>query len=297
MYSFTAQQHCLLNLSVSIWRRRGAAKRFGLIFNEETATEVFLLELAEHFPGNAIIVPFTHWTEARTGADWAWGFVGPNGRAFQGMLVQAKRLDDGDRVYREVFSKSRVRGAKPPIRQIDRLISSSKLLGLPPVYAFYNHLTDPRRVPKGSCGSLSMISPALPESWGISIASAIAVRKESPVKTFDRHRRHSRPLHCLLCSAGTGTQGPLGSAGAAAEALSQLFDGTDEDDGLGPDMGPPFRPATELPELFQYAVSRHEMRSTGEEPGSVDLPMEFRSIAGVVIMRDPAMIQVGRDAS
>lgn len=245
MYPFTAQQYCLLNLSANIWQRRGGAKKFGLKFNEETATEVFLLELAEQFPGNVIVVPFTHHSEARIGADWAWGFLGPDGRAFQGMLVQAKRLDDRDREYRELFYTSRQQGAKSSTRQIDRLISNAKHLCLPPVYAFYNHLTNRGRVPRDTCGSFSMISQALPESWGISFASAIAVRNSAPDKTFDHHRQHSRPLHCLLCSKGTGTYGFLGSAGAAAAALSELFVKTIEEDGLASEKDFAFGPTDE----------------------------------------------------
>ena len=88
MYVFTPEQHCLLELSAEVWRRRGLAKRHGLGFNEETASEMFLLDLAERFPGEVTIVPFTRREEARIGADWAWAFVGPDGQWCQGMLVR-----------------------------------------------------------------------------------------------------------------------------------------------------------------------------------------------------------------
>ena len=96
---------------------------------------------------------------------------------------------------------------------------------------------------------------------------------------------------------GTGVQSPLGSAGAAAVALSKLFEGNDEEDGHAPGMGPSFKPTTELPELFRYAERLHEMRSTGENAGTVDLPIEFRSIAGVAIIRDAAGMRVRRNES
>lgn len=67
MYVFTAEQHCLLSLCANIWRRRGAAKRHGLGFNEETATEVFLLDLSEQFPGTVKVVPFNRREEGRIG--------------------------------------------------------------------------------------------------------------------------------------------------------------------------------------------------------------------------------------
>ena len=286
MYVFTSQQRCLLDLSANIWRQRGASKRYGLSFNEETATEVLLLDLAGQFPGNVTIIPFTHSQEAQFGADWAWAFVGPDGRSSQGMLVQAKRLDDRDRQYRELFKQAGPVGTGPLTSQIDRLIVTARSFDLPPVYAFYNHLSDLTRVPQGTCRSLNMMANPIPESWGIAIASAIAVRDARPDKTYDRHRVHSRPLHCLLCSEGTGRQGPLGSAGAAAAALSELFDGTGADDGLASNVIPPFEPSRELPALFQYAEQLHRMRTTGDEAGLDDWPSEFRGVAGVVIMRD-----------
>lgn len=286
MYVFTSQQRCLLELSANIWHRRGAAKSCGLRFNEETATEVLLLDLARQFPGSVRVIPFTHSEEAQFGADWAWAFVGPDGRTSQGMLVQAKRLDDRDLEYRELFKQGRPVGTGSLTFQIDRLIASARHFGLPPIYAFYNHLKDPTRVPQESCGTLYKMANPLPKSWGVAIASAIKVRDAWPVKTYDCHRLHSRPLHCLLCSQGIGLQGSLGSAGAAAEALSRLFEGTGIDDRLGPDLVPPFEPTSELPALFQEAVKIDRMRETGGDAGLADRTSEFPGIAGVVIMQD-----------
>ena len=297
MYVFTSQQSCLLNLSANIWRRRGAAKRFGLSFNEETATEVLLLDIAEQFPGKVTIIPFSHSREARIGADWAWGFVGPDGHSFQGMLVQAKRLDDNDRKYRGLSYQGGQKGSGQWQSQIDRLIESGKHFGLPPIYAFYNHLSNTTHVPADSCKSLGMIPQRMPESWGVTIASAFVVRDALPDKTFDRHRRHSRPLHCLLCSGGTGCQGSLGSAGAAAATLSKMFEGNVDDEGLGTNVVPPFDPSREWPELFQYAEKLYRTRTTVEEAKPVNLSDEFRGIAGVVIMRDTRDEEVWPDAS
>ena len=286
MYVFTSQQRCLLSLSANIWRRRGAAKSFGLSFNEETATEVLLLDLAGQFPGNVTTIPFSHSQKAQIGGDWAWPFVGPGGLPCQGMLVQAKRLDDRDRVYPELLYKGGQGGTGTASSQMERLIANGRRFGLPPVYAFYNHLSDPTRVPTGSCRSLDMLQQPLPESWGVAIVSAISVRDARPDKTYDRHRHHSRPLHCLLCSSGSGRQHPLGSAGAAAAALSVLFEGAGEDDGLRPGVVPPFEPTSELPELFQNAEELHRVRTTDAEASLVDFRREFRGIAGVVIVRD-----------
>ena len=116
---FTPQQCCLFKLSVSTWTRRGAAKLAGLPYNEETVTEGLLLDLQIDFPGDVRIVPFTKKREARIGGDWAWAFVGHDGHSNQGMLVQAKRLDDDDRIYGSLYRKTRLKGE-----------SHSKLQGL-----------------------------------------------------------------------------------------------------------------------------------------------------------------------
>jgi len=257
------------------------------MFNEPTVTEVFLLDLVELFPGNVKIIPFTSKRESQIGADWAWAFVGPDGRSCQALLVQAKRLDDLDREYAELYYQGRSTGATSSVPQLDKLIASAKRFGLPPVYAFYNHLNDPSRIPRSSCGTLDLIQSSLPGSWGVAVASAINVRKAKPDKTFDLHRYHSRPLHCLLCSGGTGQQFAKGSAGAAAAALSTLFEGTSEDDGLGPDLMPPFEPATELPELFRYAEEIEQARAKGDTDLLYENQLEFPGIAGAVILRDP----------
>ena len=283
---FTPQQECLRKLSMNTWRRRGAAKRTGLNYNEETVTEGLLLDLQVNFPGDVLIVPFTKRREARIGADWAWAFVGPAGRSYQGMLVQAKRLDDDDCVYGSLYKRNRPKGTQRLVLQVERLIKNAKLYGLPPVYAFYNHLSDAGRVPNESCGTLVRLNRSCPESWGVALASAIKVRHAMPDKSFDRHRCHSMPLHCLLCSVGSGKQGPMGSAGAAAAALSQLFYGGGETGALGQGLTPPFEPASELPELFREAERVHQLWKSNDVETIAELHTKFPELAGAVIFRD-----------
>ena len=285
-YPFTPQQECLRQLSMNTWRRRGAAKRTGLNYNEETVTEGLLLDLQVNFPGNVLIVPFTKRREAHIGADWAWAFVGPDGRSCQGMLVQAKRLDDDEHAYGSLYKRNRPKGMRRAVFQVDRLIASAKRYRLPPLYAFYNHLSDAGRVPNGSCGTLARLNWSCSESWGVALASAIKVRHARPNKSFDRHICHSIPLHCLLCSVGNGEQGPMGSAGAAAAALSQLFDDDDEAGALEPDLMPPFQPASELPELFREAERVYRSGKSDDVGMIAEFHAEFPGLAGAVIFRD-----------
>ena len=283
---FTAQQYCLLQLSVGVWGRRGAAKHTGLNYNEETVTEGLLLDLQVNFPGDVLIVPFTKKREARIGADWAWAFVGRDGHSNQGMLVQAKRLDDNDRNYGSLYKKSRPKGTPHSMLQVDRLIERAKRYRLPPVYAFYNHLDDDSRLPHFACGTLGGLYWRFPESWGVALASAIKVRRARPDKSFDRHRCHSLPLHCLLCSHGSGKREAMGSAGAAAAALSRLFDGSADEDDLGPNLTPPFEPAAELPDIFREAERVHRSRHLYDEGMIAEFGAEFPGLAGAAIFRD-----------
>ncbi len=197
------------------------------------------------------------------------------------MLVQAKRLDNEDREYAELYYRAPAKGSQPSIAQLDRLIDNGRRLGLPPVYAVYNHLSDPRRVPRETCGSLRLISQPVPESWGIAIASAFEVRNSKPDKTYERHRDHSLPLHCLLCSGGRGRQTAMGSAAAAAAALSKLFEGTVGDDAAGPELTPPFRPRRGLPDIFQFAEHIHRARMEGVETVAIDPGSDYPGIGGL----------------
>ena len=283
---FRPQQCCLLQLSVGVWGRRRAAKFTGLPYNEETVTEGLLLDLQINFPGDVLIVPFTKRREARIGADWAWAFVGRNGRSNQGMLVQAKRLDDDDRNYDEMYKKTRLKGESHSKLQVDRLIEKAKRHQLPPVYAFYNHLDDQSRIPHFTCGTLGGLYWRCPESWGVALASAIEVQRARPDKSFDRHKCHSMPLHCLLCSEGSGQQGAMGSPGAAAAALSRLFARSAATEDLGSDFSPPFEPAAELPEIFRDAERLHRSRHLDDEGMIAEFGAEFPGLAGAVIFRD-----------
>ena len=283
---FTPQQCCLLKLSMGVWEKRRAAKLTGLPCNEETVTEGLLLDLQINFPGDVLIAPFTKRREARIGADWAWAFVGRNGRSNQGMLVQAKRLNDDDRNYDDLYKKTRPKGEAHSMLQVDRLIEKAKRYQLPPVYAFYNHLDDQSRIPYFTCGTLGGLYWRCPESWGVALASAFEVHRAKPDKSFDRHRCHSMPLHCLLCSEGSGQKGAMGSPGAASAALSRLFARSAATEDLGSDFSPPFEPAAELSEIFREAQRVRRSEHMDDDGRIAELGDRFPDLAGAVIFRD-----------
>lgn len=278
-YVFTPEQRCLLALSCNVWDGREAAKITRLSLNEESITETMLLKLKLHYPGRVTIQPFSKAEEAKNGADWAWAFVSTNGLWNQPMLVQAKRLDDYDRDY---DSLGRLIGkSRPPAkrqRQIDVLIRTAARLGIPPVYAFYNHIRDRTRLQQ-TCQTINQIGLQLDESWGITLASAHRVRATLPNQSFDKHQKHSIPFHCLLCSQATGSKGPKGSAAAAAQAIDQLTSGFDGTDPLEPRQG--------LSPIFQIAEEVAKISSINErDEAALRLSREFPEVAGVVILYD-----------
>ncbi len=286
-YFFTAEQLCLFGLSCEVWDSRADAKASGLAYNEETITERMLLDLRRRWPGNVTIQPFSKAEEAKNGADWAWTFVSSDGSVSQSMLVQAKRLNNREVDYagvKRLAGKPKPPAFAPVPHQIDQLITTAARLNMPPLYAFYNHLSDASRVPV-NCRSMMMASLTEVRSWGITLASAHDVKALMPDEQFDNHRVHSKPLHCLLCSGGTGLRRDGGSAAAANAGIAQLVRGIigDVDDrssstALGFNQG--------LLPMFELA-ERIAADGSGEPgEGHAGLAQEFPGVAGAVIFRD-----------
>lgn len=285
-YPFTPEQLGLMSLARISWKRRGSAKRNRVFFSEESVTETIILDLIENYPGYASVVPFHKNQEGETGADWAWAFENVNGTAVLPMLVQAKALDFSDHEYPEIKRKI----GTSTTRQIDRLIQVSELYGWPPVYTFYNHLDDISRVPE-TCQSIFLAGTSqVPESWGVSFADAYQVRAVLNDQTFDTHRLHSRPLHCLLCSGGTGRRPAEGSPGLAGRTLRELRDILLEEGDIPSETPPALsEPLRELPDLFAKAREITLVDDPHEQDRARRaLAEQHPNLRGVVILKDSA---------
>lgn len=156
-YALTPEQHCFLKMAKMVWMRRGVAKSLKLSFQEESATETMLQDLALEFPGQLQIVQFSKKQEAKTGADWAWALVSADGQHSLPLLVQAKVLDLKDKDYTSIPQTIGGKAGAP--QQIDVLLAHAKTTGMIPLYAFYNHLSDPTQVPD-VCGTLPKGAPS-----------------------------------------------------------------------------------------------------------------------------------------
>ncbi len=283
-YTLSEAQLCLLELARGVWARRGASKAAKLPISEETITENLLLDLHQKYPGQVTIVPFTKPMEGKTGADWAWSFESFDGKRSFPMLVQAKALDHRDHEYPEISRFIGRSKTKPKTKQIDQLLKTAKKLNFPAVYAFYNHLGDRRRVP-ASCQSLAMAGAQVPESWGVSLAPAQNVASALADQTFDTHRRHSFPFHCLLCTLGTGKADPNGSPTAVARTLrSAAAPAAGRRSVRGPGEDGTWHSRHLIFDLA-YEASLFESPE-GESPLIAKLRKQFPKVAGVVIVRD-----------
>ena len=275
------EQRFLLREARQVWRERGTAKESHMPWQEETITDIFLKRLKRGYPGGVEVIPFDKQLEGESGADWLWSFVGAGGGPSTTMLVQAKRLDDREMGYPGI---GRMIGRRtPPERQIDKLIEVAGRHGVPALYAFYNHLTDTNRVPR-RCGSLRPGAPAHVFGFGISIADAETVRLALPDTGFDTHAFNSMPLHCLLCTFGTGHMPGGGSPATIVRSLHRLLGdrrgGPRDELDPGDDGELGFRRG-EHPVVARARATRDAL-AEGVPAAELGLP----DIAGVVVIED-----------
>jgi len=282
-YPLTPEQFALLGLAQTTWARRKAVKQHNLPFGEESITETILIDLAIAYPGRVSILPFNKRQEGKNGADWAWAFASSDGSHVLPMLVQAKLLDIRDFEYPEL---GRYAGKRtPPVRQIDQLLETANRLRWPALYAFYNNLSNPSRI-RSVCRSLPGNGLGMRESWGITLALASHVRAAMDDFTFDTHRKHSFPLHCLLCSSGTGERPSTGSAGLALSRLEEMRRLISPESMELEETFLPERPLDKMPELFLQADRILELRGQQRQQELDRLLEQNPDIAGVVTLRD-----------
>ena len=216
LIGLTHEQLCLLTEARAVWDDLEEAKALKVPWQEETITDTLIRNLRRSYPGNVEVIPFTKPLEGESGADWLWSFTSADGVTTATMLVQAKRLNNDGVDYPDIIRNIGKRS--PPQRQIDQLITVASRYGVPALYAFYNHLDDVTRV-TARCGSLGPGDPDHIFGFGISIAVADEVAATLPDQTFDSHKAHSIPLHCLLCTGSAVKRGSGGSPQAIVDNL------------------------------------------------------------------------------
>jgi hypothetical protein len=250
-------------------------------FSEETITDTVLLDLATPNPSEIKIFPFNKRREGETGADWEWCFYDRSTSMFQPMLVQAKLLDDKDVEYSHI---DRAIGSTG-VRQIDRLISTAHRRRIPAIYAFYNHLNDPSRIPAQVCGSFDCA-----ECWGCSVALAHAVKAALPAKDFDTLKSHCKPWVCLLCqgmvASGSAPERVLATLRVLHARSLQIF--RDQDIPFENVLAPPEKPSSEPPAYFER-LSRIDAASIDGEAILTRIASENPDVDGIVLATDASL--------
>ncbi|WP_213980790.1 DUF6615 family protein [Sphingomonas sp. dw_22] len=282
MIGFTKEQLFLLDQASQVWSELADSKALEYPWEEETITNILIKNIRKGYPGKMVVIPFTKAIEGESGADWIWSFVSVNGSSTATMLVQAKKLDDAGKKYREIMHTIGTR--KPPELQIDKLLATAKAHNIPALYAFYNHVSDVSRIPI-SCQSLQPGSPQHMTGFGISIASAESVQANLPHLDFDVHSKDSIPLHCLLCTGNADKRGSGGSPDAIVAVLKQRLS---ERRRLAREASKVKREPdqlgflTEMHPVVARAVQFRDRLAEGADPREFDLP----DVAGVVVMID-----------
>ena len=263
-----------------VWERRQTAKLQNFPFSEETITETVLLDLATMHPNEISVLPFNKVQESKTGADWEWCFYDRRRTQFVRMLIQAKVLDNSDKEYTHIdrfIGNSRV-------RQIDRLLSTARRRRVPALYVFYNHLTNPSRIPRNACSCMGCT-----ECWGCSAALADAVSAKLPDKSFDTLKHLSRPWICLLCPA-VGSSNPLASApNVALSALRQMEQTSREvlRDRTFDTFRIPDEPSRQPPPYFEQMERIVSVDDPVEREGILDeIAAQNPGVDGIVLLTD-----------
>lgn len=181
-----------MKMAEKIWNDLKIARGYGICRQEETVTEVFLLDVQAAHPWEVATFQFHKAHEAITGADWEWWLT--DGKKWLGLLIQAKILNPKSNKYTSI--KHKVKG-KP---QIDIIIEQANRKNINALYFFYNHTKLNFPDIKWHCRSL----PPKIEQIGCSVAHATAVK--SMVKQGGlgvAALSHSCvPLRCLVCCRG-----------------------------------------------------------------------------------------------
>lgn len=223
-----------------VWQDMSDAEQFGVPRNEETTTEALLLSLARKHQGRGLrIKAYTKQEEAATGGDWAFWFSDPKGRGI-GARIQAKRLFSRSGRYESLFHQSdaQKKQGKPTPNQCQTMLEpqDDRLI---PIYIFYNSdaLLKPPLFP------FYRYWPYYPfcyfglAAWGISAASALAVKRANWGKNNKPGDFCMAPWHCLVCEecwdvTATGKSLPE----LVSHGLKALFEARRDDTEAGADL-------------------------------------------------------------
>ncbi len=270
-----------------VWRDMSEAEGFNLPRNEETTTEELLLSLARRHMGRGLeIKAYTKKEEGRNGADWAFWFTSGSWNGI-GARIQAKRLFADDGAYSSLFHQSKTQkkaseasGSLTP-NQCETLLNHRD--GLVPLYVFYNSdqlkLTSSfsfrKQLAWMNLRGLLFFSP----DWGISAASALAVKNANWGKDNSPGQFPMIPWHYLVCGCCWDDRPADPSLPfLVGHGLRQLYGSSigDGDD----DPGFSFEPTDNVPKWVWL------LREGSDTEGRLDEEMDRLNLKGIAIIEE-----------
>ena len=275
-----------------VWSDMSDAEKFNTPRNEETTTEELLLSLARKHKGRGLeIKAYTKKDENKSGADWAIWFADSSGQGI-GARIQSKRLFADSAAYNSLFHQSRKQREtreKPKWlvpNQCETLLTCND--GLVPLYVFYN---SDRLLRFDTCFFHAQFAwrchygcPFQCEDWGISAASAHAIKQANWGMENKPGDFPMIPWHCLVCACcwdGPSTFSSLPSL--VGHGLRQLYgysvDVSQDSASAVADLGFSFE-LIDPPEWVGLLRKDHEVE------GSLDEEMGRLNLKGVAIFEE-----------
>lgn len=277
-----------------VWRDMSEAERFGLPRNEETTTEELLLSLARKHRARGLgIKAYTKADESTNGADWAFWFADGPWRGI-GARIQAKRLfnENGNPRYKSLYhqsdsqKKASKRSGGPTPNQCETLLNHRD--GLVPLYVFYNsdRLTisyEFARYWRHCWLSDECHFHFKSQAWGISVASASAIKNAEWGKRNLPGDFPMIPWHCLVCSCCWDERPADASlpsiVGHGLRGLYGYSVGGDDPQTLD-ELGFSFEPTENAPSWVGL------LREGSVVDGSLDEEMRHLNLKGVAIIEE-----------
>ena len=276
-----------------VWHDMSEAESFDLPRNEETTTQVLLQNLASKHKGRGLeINAYTKKEESKNGADWAFWFAHGTWNGV-GARIQAKRLYADDGAYSTLYHQSTKQKAaskasgRPTPNQCETLLKHKD--GLVPLYVFYNSddlklhsaISSHRPLPWWKLFGFPFFS----QDWGVSAASALAIKKADWGKSNRPGDFPMIPWHCLVCGCCWEDRPADPSLPAlVGHGMRQLYgynmvDGED-DPARFPDMGFPFDPTDNAPNWVGL------LREGRETERRLDEEMDRLNLKGIAIIQE-----------
>jgi hypothetical protein len=275
-----------------VWRDMSEAEGFGLPRNEETTTEELLLSLARKHKGRGLdIKAYTKADESANGADWALWFADGTWNGI-GARIQAKRLFADEDRYKSLFHQSdsqktisKALGQSTP-NQCETLLTHRD--GLVPLYVFYN--SDKLHLSAALSAHMQMAwwrlcsFPFPLPDWGISAASAIAIKRANWGKNNRPGDFPMIPWHCLVCPCCWDRPADSSLPSLIGHGLRQLYSYSMGEDtelsGAFADLGFSFEPTYDAPTWVGL------LREGPEAEEALEKEMGRLNLKGVAIIEE-----------